>query len=226
MKVLIVAGKGLKLEGPQPQLDPCVEVQIGPTVHLTGICINTANPVWKEAFALPAVRPEDLLHVRAINAYDASGDVIGQVLCLLLPTLYCRLPILLQVRFRSRLTTLLLNSFGTTHAPPAAMWGQGECERKPLAREQCHHHRECREVRTGKTGRSRARGGDRQWAPLPTQGKGFKQRTRVSGDRPIRAPGFRQQTTQASCPPVHTNGSTMRGWVPVVQVRYGFAKGS
>ena len=37
-------------------------------------------------------------------------------------------------------------------------------------------------------------------------GKGFKERTRVSGERPIGGASFRQQSIYVSCHPLHKEG--------------------
>ena len=48
------------------------------------------------------------------------------------------------------------------------------------------------EVRISQTGRSRALGGERPMGTATYGGKGFKERTRVTGERPIGAASFRQ----------------------------------
>ena len=57
---------------------------------------------------------------------------------------------------------------------------------------------ECREVRKGKTGRARALSCERPMGTATCGGKGFTERTRVSGERPIGAASLRQQPMQAS----------------------------
>ena len=63
-----------------------------------------------------------------------------------------------------------------------------------------------REVRTGQTRRvtvkafvKRSTIGERLMGTATDGGNVFKERTRVSGERPIVASGFRQQSVQASC---------------------------
>ena len=53
----------------------------------------------------------------------------------------------------------------------------------------------------GQTGRSMAGGGERRRGTATYGGKWFKERARLSDERPIRAASFRQQSIQASCPP-------------------------
>ena len=55
------------------------------------------------------------------------------------------------------------------------------------------------EVRVGQAGKWRAQG--RPMGAATFGGKGFKERVRVSGERPIGATSCRQQYTQATCQP-------------------------
>ena len=52
----------------------------------------------------------------------------------------------------------------------------------------------------GQAGRAGALGGKRPMGTAACGGKGFKERTRVSGERPIGAASFRQQSMQSSSP--------------------------
>ena len=61
--------------------------------------------------------------------------------------------------------------------------------------------RECREVRIGQAGRSRALGGEGPMGTPACGGRGFEGRAAVSGRRPIGAASFRQLSIQASTPP-------------------------
>ena len=56
-----------------------------------------------------------------------------------------------------------------------------------------------REVRIGEAGRGRAHGGERPEGAAAYGGKGFKERARVRGERPIGVASRRQQHNQASC---------------------------
>ena len=67
----------------------------------------------------------------------------------------------------------------------------------------------CREVRIGQAGRAgRALGGEKLMGTATYGGKGFKQRTRVNGKRPIGAACFKQQYIQTSFPSTHTHTHT------------------
>ena len=59
--------------------------------------------------------------------------------------------------------------------------------------------REGRQVRVGKAGRSRALGGERPMGTAACRGKGFKERTRVSGEGPMGTTRFRPQSAEVSC---------------------------
>ena len=85
--------------------------------------------------------------------------------------------------------------------------------------------RGCGEVRIGQAWRGGAQGGGRPMGTAAYRGKGFKESTRVSGDRPIGAASFRQQCIWLSCPPsppkhththththIHTNTHTAAAW--------------
>ena len=61
--------------------------------------------------------------------------------------------------------------------------------------------RECKEVRIGTTGRTRVLADERPMGTSTCGGKVFKEKTRVSGERPISATSFRQQSMQAPPPP-------------------------
>ena len=63
--------------------------------------------------------------------------------------------------------------------------------------------RVCKEGRIGQTGRSRALGGggERPMGTTTCGGKRSKERTCASGERPMGAASFRQQSIQASCQP-------------------------
>ena len=56
-------------------------------------------------------------------------------------------------------------------------------------------------VRIGQAGGGRARGGERPMGVAACGGRGFKGRTRVSGERPIGAARCRQQRNRAACQP-------------------------
>ena len=58
-----------------------------------------------------------------------------------------------------------------------------------------------REVRVGQAGRGRAQCGERPMGAATDGGKGFKERTRVNGRRPLGAASFRRPSIQASCQP-------------------------
>ena len=51
------------------------------------------------------------------------------------------------------------------------------------------------------TGTPRALGGERPKGTAAYTGKGFKERTRINGERPIGAASFRPQSTQACIMP-------------------------
>ena len=59
----------------------------------------------------------------------------------------------------------------------------------------------CREVGIGQTGRGRALGGEGPLGTAAHGGRGFKERTRVSGERPIAATSFRRPSIWELPPP-------------------------
>ena len=90
---------------------------------------------------------------------------------------------------------LLPSSVWTRHRAVTQGQGQG------LRWHKLHRESEAVQGSMGKTGRSRAVEGERPMATTTRGAKRCKDRTRVSGKRPIGAPRFRQQSTQTSCPP-------------------------
>ena len=81
------------------------------------------------------------------------------------------------------------------HSPNGEGWCPPLCAwHRVVKQEHQGKRRECREGRICKTGRARALGGKRVMGTAAYEGKGLKERTRVSGERPMGAARFRQQT--------------------------------